>query len=200
MNRFTAIITGIMLGCLSFVSAADSGSDWSKLKAKKQTKHELYMTPKQAFEYMQASGDKTLFIDVRTRSEVSFLGMPTVADANVPYMELNEWYAWNAKKKNFKMEVNSSFSNEIESRLRSKGLTKNDAVILICRSGSRSSKAADLLAGLGYTKVYSIPEGYEGDKAKSGTNKGQRVVNGWKNTALPWSYKLKLSKMYNSGE
>jgi hypothetical protein len=39
-------------------------------------------------------------------------------------------------------------------------------------------------------------DGYEGDKAKSGPNKGQRVVNGWKNNGLPWSYKLLATKMY----
>ena len=66
----------------------------------------------------------------------------------------------------------------------------------MCRSGSRSSKAADLLADLGYKRVISVIDGYEGDKAKEGKFKGQRVVNGWKNNGLPWSYKLDKSKMY----
>ena len=39
-------------------------------------------------------------------------------------------------------------------------------------------------------------DGFEGDKAKSGPQKGQRVVNGWKNSNLSWSYKLKPSKLY----
>ena len=92
--------------------------------------------------------------------------------------------------------MNSEFANVVEQRLKEKGLGKNDPVIVICRSGSRSSKAADLLTTLGYTKVYSIPEGYEGDKSKLAESKGQRVVNGWKNAGLPWSYKLQYSKMY----
>jgi hypothetical protein len=48
----------------------------------------------------------------------------------------------------------------------------------------------------GYTKVYSIPEGFEGDMAKDGDKKGQRVVNGWKNAGMPWSYQLDKVKMY----
>ena len=178
-----------------FVSSVNA-ADWSSVPKKKQTKLGMYMTPTEANTFMQENSQKTLFIDVRTRAEVNFLGTPTVADANIPYMKLNEWYAWNEKKGRFKMEVNSEFENEIAQRIAVKGLSKDDRILLICRSGSRSSKAADLLATLGYTKVVSIVEGYEGDKAKTGVNKGQRVVNGWKNAGMPWSYKLAKEKMY----
>lgn len=65
----------------------------------------------------------------------------------------------------------------------------------MCRSGSRSAKAANLLDQMGYKNVYTILDGFEGDKAKSGPNKGHRVVNGWKNSPLPWSYKLAKGKM-----
>lgn len=187
-------------GLLSLSVQASENTDWSKLKSKKQTTLGLYMTPTQANDYMKKHADKALFIDVRTRPEVNFLGMPNTASANVPYMKLNDWYSWNAKKKNFDMEVNSDFAVSILEQVKSKGLTKNDTLILICRSGSRSSKAANLLTKLGYTKVYSIPEGFEGDKSKALATKGQRVVNGWKNAGLPWSYKLQVSKMYKVGE
>jgi len=181
---------------MAFSVNALAESDWSKLPKKKQTQLGLYMSPSQAHNVMAKEGDKTLFIDVRTREEVNFLGMPTSADANIPYMKLNEWMAWNEKKGNFKMEVNSEFSDVIEERIASKNLSKNGRIILICRSGSRSAKASDLLAKLGYTNVYSVTEGYEGDKAKKGNNKGQRIVNGWKNAGLPWTYKLNKEKMY----
>ena len=69
-------------------------------------------------------------------------------------------------------------------------------MILICRSGDRSARAADLLAKAGYTRVYSITEGFEGDAAKDGPKAGQRVVNGWKNAGLPWTYALDRQKMY----
>jgi len=201
MKKILILLFSVILAsAITGVSADTSTLDWSNLKDKKQTSLELYMTPAQAYEHMQTKGDKSLFLDVRSRPEVNFLGMPTVTDANVPYMKLSEWYAWNEKKNNFKMEVNSDFADGVEASLQNKGLTKNDTIILICRSGSRSSKAADLLTSLGYTSVYSVPEGFEGDKAKSGPNKGQRVVNGWKNSNLPWSYSLSLNKMYKVAE
>ena len=184
---------------LIFTTTAANANDWSKLSQKKQTTLGLYMTPQQALDTMKSQPDNTLFIDVRTREEVNFLGMPTVADANIPYMKLNEWFNWNEKKKNFKMEVNSEFIDDITNRLTNKNLSKEDKIIFICRSGSRSAKATDLLAKLGYTNVYSVTEGFEGDKSKNGDLKGQRVVNGWKNHNLPWSYKLEKNKMYNVG-
>lgn len=179
-----------------FASQVALAVDSADLPEKKRTKLELYMTPEEAYDFVTRQADKSLFLDVRTRTEVNFLGMPTNVDANVPYMVMNEWYAWDAKKNTFKMEVNSDFAISVEKRLAEKGLTKNDPIVLTCRSGSRSAKAADLLASLGYTKVYTVVSGFEGDKAKEGPQKGQRVVNGWKNAGLPWTYKLQMAKMY----
>ena len=80
--------------------------------------------------------------------------------------------------------------------MKEKGLGKNAPVILISRSGDRSSKAADRLQMAGFTRVYSVAEGFEGDTEKDGEKLGQRVVNGWKNADLPWTYKLDKAKMY----
>jgi rhodanese-related sulfurtransferase len=85
---------------------------------------------------------------------------------------------------------------ELERHLKAMGLGKDATIILICRSGDRSSKAQDRLQASGYTKVYGIAEGFEGDTAQDGGKKGQRVVNGWKNANLPWTYKLDKAKMY----
>ena len=179
-----------------FASQSAFAVDSTDLPKKKRTKLELYMTPIDAYEFVTKNADKSLFLDVRTRTEVNFLGMPTNVDANVPYMVMNEWYAWDSKKNTFKMEVNSDFADKVAERLAEKGLSKNDPVILTCRSGSRSAKAADLLAGLGYKNVYTIVSGFEGDKVKDGPFKGQRIKNGWKNAGLPWSYKLSRDEMY----
>jgi rhodanese-related sulfurtransferase len=183
---------------LSGLARADDKS-WDSLPAVKKTKAGLYLTPQEAMQRMQSAGDKILFLDVRTRAEVSYLGMPTVADANVPYMELSEWYAWDETRNAYKVEPNNDFVTEVARRLAEKKLSKDDTIILICRSGDRTSKAADLLAGQGFTRVYSIPEGYEGDLAKDGDRAGQRAVNGWKNDGLPWTYKLDKRKMYKVG-
>ena len=168
--------------------------DAANVPKKKQTTIGLYLDAKEA--YGMAEREKILFLDVRTRAEVNFLGMPTIADANVPYMEMDAMYSWNEKKGVFKLESNSDFVAEVEKRLKAKEMNKSDSIILICRSGKRSAKAANLLAKAGYGKVYSVVDGYEGDMAKSGENAGRRAINGWKNADLPWSYKLDKDKMY----
>jgi len=148
--------------------------------------------------YVQENQGKVLFLDVRSREEVQFLGMSTLVDANVPYMQNPEWPEWNDTGKNFKLVPNSNFAADVERRLKEKGLAKNDPIILMCRSGDRSSLAVNLLAKLGFTKVYSVTEGYEGDIASDGPLRGTRSVNGWKNDGLPWSYELDKKKVYGS--
>ena len=160
----------------------------------KRTQLGLYLTSAEAYE--TATKEKVLFLDVRTRAEVNFLGIPTVADANIPYMEMDNMYSWDEKKGVFKLEPNSGFMTEVQQRLKQKGMDTNAKIIVMCRSGDRSAKAADLLAKSGYKNVYSVVDGYEGDVAKEGDHKGQRAVNGWRNANLPWTYSLTKEKMY----
>ena len=103
---------------------------------------------------------------------------------------------WDDKRGSYKLDPNSDFVPELERRLKDMGLGKDSTIILICRSGDRSAKAQDRLQMSGYTKVYGVVEGFEGDMAKEGPKAGQRAVNGWKNAGLPWSYKLDKAKMY----
>lgn len=167
----------------------------SPLPEKKRTPQGLYVTSSEAYEKLNELGDKALFVDVRTRSEVAFLGMPDLADANIPFVEV-DFTAWDDRKGNFKEMPNSKFTSRMAELVESRGLNKDSPIFLMCRSGSRSAKAATMLNLLGYTQVYNVVDGYEGDKAKEGPRKGERVVNGWKNSGLPWSYKLSKEEMY----
>jgi len=190
MNNKLLAIPAVLALLTNLAIAADP----STVPEKKRTQLGLYLTSAEAYE--MASKEKVLFVDVRTRAEVNFLGMPTVADANIPYMEMDNMYSWDEKKGVFKMEPNSGFTTEIQQRFEQKGIGPNGKIIVMCRSGDRSAKAADLLAKAGYKNVYSVIDGYEGDVAKDGSHKGQRVVNGWKNSNLPWTYSLNKTKMY----
>ena len=57
--------------------------------------------------------------------------------------------------------------------------------------------AVNLLAKAGFTHVYNITDGMEGDAVKDPNSVfvGQRLVNGWKNSGLPWTYKLTPDRM-----
>ena len=137
------------------------------------------------------------FLDIRTRAEAMYVGMPEFVDALAPDVEHQDVMTdWDAKRNSYQLEPVQDFVPEVRRRLQKKGLSKTDPVVLICRSGDRSSKAADRLQAAGFGKVYSVAEGVEGDTAKDGAKAGQRVVNGWKNANLPWTYKLDKAKMY----
>ena len=171
--------------------------DWQKLPEIKQTRLALYLTPQQAHDMKVANPRGVALFDVRTRAEAMYVGMAAGVDALVPFVEHQEIMTdWDDKRTMYKLEPNQDFVAEIGRRLQEMGLERTAPVILICRSGDRSSKAADRLQAAGYTQVYSVPEGFEGDRAESGVKKGQRTVNGWKNAELPWSYKLDKAKMY----
>lgn len=194
INRRTAV-SFVLGGLLTSVAGVAHATDWSKLNAGKKTKLGLYIIPKEAFDYVQKNKGKTLFVDVRTPGELAFLGTPTITGAHVPY-ELMDTSRWDDKKHEYRQFANPNFVAEIDARMKQKGLGKNDTVILMCRSGSRSAAAANALAAAGYTRVYNQVEGFEGDKMKDGPTKGQRAKNGWKNAGLPWSYKLDKAIMY----
>jgi rhodanese-related sulfurtransferase len=166
------------------------------LPAAKRTVAKNYLTAAAAYPLLVAQADRALFVDVRTRAEVAFIGMATLVDANVPFMLLPEDAPWDAEKRAFRMTPNPDFVAEVGRRLAAKHLTKDDPVIVMCQGGLRSSKAADALTAAGYTLVFSIVDGFEGDIASEGPTKGQRTVNGWKNAGLPWSYALPREKMY----
>ena len=191
-NIFTPVIAVVVL---SFFSTTVMAQDWSSLNKKKQTKLGLYMTAEQAFKHTEANMDKTLFIDIRTPSELNYLGAATVMVVHIPAVFMDTT-SWNEKKHRYKRAKNKNFVSDIDKALKNKGLSKSDTVILMCRSGKRSASAADALAEKGYTKVYSVVDGYEGDKVKEGENKGKRMKNGWKNSGLPWTYSLDKDYMY----
>lgn len=158
----------------------------------KQTSLGLYMRPREAAETMSRDGARTLFIDVRTRAEMMFTGWAPMIDGHVPFVEVTEFWDWDDKEGRYRLDANPVFSRDVERLLAAKGLGKNDRVILMCRSGDRSARAADKLAEAGFTQVYSQYEGFEGDASPY----GQRTVNGWKNAGLAWTYKPDKAKFY----
>jgi rhodanese-related sulfurtransferase len=182
------------------VVACFSVSAWSieadKVPESKRTPLGLYLTSKEAYDMKKEKGHAVFFVDVRSKAEAVFLGMPTVADALLPLEEFNgESAPWNDKGNAYSSDMNLDFVPQMDALLKSKGLDKHATIVLMCRSGSRSALATGLLAKYGYDHIYSVIDGYEGDVVKEGPQAGQRAVNGWRNAGLPWSYKLELNKM-----
>jgi rhodanese-related sulfurtransferase len=195
MNRKLLIPAFIL--ALLFSSSAFA-IDKSQVKEKWHTPFDLYLTAQEAYDLKTSKPDEVLFIDVRNRPEIHYIGMADQIDANIPfYFDSTEW---KLKKDGvhgtFRKIRNTDFEAAVENALRSKGLTKESPIIIMCTSGSRAPRAARALHEAGFKQVFTQVEGFEGIKAKEGENKGKRVVAGWKHEGLPWSYDLPASKMY----
>jgi rhodanese-related sulfurtransferase len=174
---------------------AHAAVDPATVAEPKRTKAGRYLMAADVPAFIQAQGgaSKVLFLDLRTRAEAMYVGMATGVDALVPYVEHQELMTdWDAQRSIYRLEPLQDFVPEANRRLAQKGLTKSDVVVLICRSGDRSSRGANRLADDGYALVWSVIDGFEGDMGKD----GRRSVNGWKNAGLLWSYKLDRERMY----
>jgi len=159
----------------------------------KITKLGLYIEAKDVPDFMKKH-PKVLFLDLRTPEELLFVGVPHGIDGNAPFGTMN-YGKWDDKKKTFVRFPNPEFLSNFDYWAIDKGIEKSDPVLLICRSGDRSALGADFLAKQGYTNVWSVVDGFEGDLARDGPNKGKRMVNGWKNVGLPWSYDLDKTRL-----
>ena len=188
--KWFAVMTAIAISILSSVSSAQVVN----IPSDKATKAGQYLTARGAYNLVQNERARILFVDIRTRAELAIVGMTQEVDGHVPYVEFNDFWEWDSAAARFKLDLNQHFGAAIARLLEKKGLGKNDKIVLMCRSGDRSARAANLLTDLGYTNVISVVDGFEGDL----TPEGRREVNGWKNAMLPWSYKLDRSKIYSS--
>jgi rhodanese-related sulfurtransferase len=159
----------------------------------KKTRLGLYIEAREVPDFLKQH-PKALFLDLRTPEELLFVGIPDGIDGNAPFGIMN-YAKWDEKKKTYVRFPNPDFLSNFEYWAMDKGTEKGDPILLICRSGDRSALGADFLAKQGYTNVWSVVDGFEGDMAKDGANKGKRAVNGWKNIGLPWTYDLDKAKL-----
>jgi rhodanese-related sulfurtransferase len=143
----------------------------------------LYVTAREAYEMWQAGPERIKVIDVRTFEEYVLVGHAEMA-ANIPLAFPT--YTWDASKGNYSVVMNSDFIEHVSRRF-----NLNDTILVMCRSGDRSARAANALAKAGFKKVHNIIDGFEGDKVDDpeSVHCGKRMRNGWKNSA-PWTYDL----------
>ncbi len=149
---------------------------------KKQTALGLYVTSEEAFDMWRADPDGVNIIDVRTPEEYIFVGHAAMA-RNIPIGFIE--YQWNAEENEPTFVVSAEFGPRMMALF-----APSDTLLLTCRSGGRSALAVNGLAKAGFTNVYNIIDGFEGDKvAEPGSlYRGKRLKNGWKNSGLPWTY------------
>ena len=143
----------------------------------------LYVTAREAYEMWLSDPEQIRILDVRTFEEYVLIGHAEMA-ANVPLAFPT--YKWDANKGNYSVVINTDFIAQATARYK-----PDDTILAMCRSGGRSAMAANALVKAGFTKVYNIIDGFEGDKVDDpeSVHHGKRERNGWKNS-VPWTYKL----------
>ena len=130
------------------------------------------VSPRATYEALTA--DKTArLVDVRTEAEWAFVGLPDLGASGQDPV-LIPWQVYPA------MQVNAGFVDH----LRQAGLTPENKLYFLCRSGVRSVAAARAAAAAGFGQVFNISDGFEGPPDENG-HRG--TVAGWKAEELPWA-------------
>lgn len=108
-----------------------------------------------------------VLVDVRSNEERHFVG-------HVPAGEHVAWATGTS------LNRNPRFVKELEIKLKG---NKEQVIVLLCRSGKRSALAAEAAANAGFTRVYNILEGFEGELNEQ---QQRSAVGGWRFADLPW--------------
>ena len=127
------------------------------------------VTPTEAYAAVTGSDDAVL-VDVRTRAEWAYVGVPQLDSQRRPLFV--EWQRYPDGS------VNDAFVDE----LRAAGVGEGTSIYFVCRSGVRSIAAAEAATAAGLGPAYNVLEGFEGPHDAD----GHRTVAGWKVAGLPW--------------
>ena len=121
---------------------------------------------------------KAVLVDVRTRPEWTFVGVPDLAGLGREPV-LVEWQTFPDSR------VNAAFVEQLVGHLERLGADRDTELFFICRSGARSRLAANAVRQAGYRKCHNVAEGFEGPLDANSHQRGR--VGGWKAAGLPWS-------------
>ena len=182
--RIPSIIALLVAAVAAVEVSAQSTETTLKIPKEKQTSLGLYVTAKEAYEKWKADPGKVKVLDVRTPEESMFVGHPEMA-WNIPFLFVT--HQWDEEKNWYALKLNREFVAQVKEWAKPK-----DTILVMCRSGDRAALAVDALAKAGFTNAYNIIHGMEGDTVKDPENlyDGKRMKNGWKNSGLPWTYKV----------
>ncbi len=120
---------------------------------------------------------RTILVDVRTRAEWAFVGLPALAALGKQPITL-EWLVFPS------MSANADFVTVLDEALAKAGIARDTTILFLCRSGQRSRHAAEAMTAAGWTRCFNISEGFEGGLDGEG-HRGR--VAGWKARGLPWT-------------
>lgn len=116
-----------------------------------------------------AQNGAAVLVDVRSAEERKFVG-------HIPGTVYVPWATGTS------LTRNPRFVRELEAKVASAG-GKEAVVLLLCRSGKRSALAAEAAAKAGFSAVFNVVEGFEGE---IDANQHRGLNDGWRHRGLPW--------------
>jgi rhodanese-related sulfurtransferase len=119
---------------------------------------------------------KAQLVDVRTRPEWAFVGVPDVSSLGRRVV-MQEWQTFPDSR------VDAAFQERLSGVLTAAGVEKDADLFFICRTGGRSRMAAEAMAAAGYARCHNVTEGFEGP-LDADRHRGN--LAGWKSAGLPW--------------
>ena len=123
-----------------------------------------------------ASRPGSQLIDVRTRAEWTYVGIPDLGPIGKRAV-LVEWQTFPDQT------VDPRFVERLAGELKAVGAQLDDDLFFICRSGGRSLAAAKAMAEAGYQACHNVAGGFEGPLDD---DRHRGSVGGWKTAGLPW--------------
>ena len=127
--------------------------------------------PRETWQQLLADKDARL-VDVRTDAEWNFVGIPDLSESGQDPV-LIPWQTYPT------MQPNPGFLDDMKRA----GITPDTKIYFLCRSGARSTAAAQLAIRSGFPHAFNIADGFEGPPDADG-HRG--TVAGWKADNLPW--------------
>jgi len=189
-----SVLIAILAAGVARADAIASSVDPASLPRAKATSLGLYLSPADAAAAL-AADPAIVFVDVRDPIEVAFVGHAVGTDAVVPLAVFS--HRFDPKARDYAAIANPRFVEEVAAVVAREGRTPADPILVICRSGGRSAVAVEALAQAGFTAVWNIVEGFEGDRDP---DTGARSLNGWRNAGLPWTYRLDPAIAWNASD
>ena len=125
------------------------------------------LEPKQAADFLRSSPE-ALFVDCRSEMEYLFVGHP-VGAIHVAWNDGPDW------------DVNPHFVGQVKKLAGTNHARR--PIVLICRSGNRSQEAGEALERAGFSAVYNVTHGFEGELDE---RHQRNTSSGWRFEGLPW--------------
>jgi rhodanese-related sulfurtransferase len=126
-----------------------------------------HLTPREAHDFLHQNPD-ALLVDVRSEMEYLFVGHP-VGALHVAWNDGPDW------------DINPHFVGQVKKLAGTQEAHR--PIVLICRSGNRSVDAGHALEQAGFTDVYNVLHGFEGELDE---HHHRNATAGWRFDGLPW--------------